>query len=95
MKVGFPGGAVIENPPANAGNARDIGSIPRSERFSWSRKWQPTQVFLPGEFHGQRSLAGCSPWGRKESDMTVQRDEGLKIPNSGPSLNWGWSSGQS
>ena len=34
--------------------------------------WQPTPVFLPGEFHGQRSLAGCSPWGHRESDMTEQ-----------------------
>ena len=34
----------------------------------WRRKWQPTPVFLPGEFHGQRSLAGYSPWGHKESD---------------------------
>ena len=34
------------------------------------RKWQPTPVFLPGESHGQRSLAGYSPWGRKESDAT-------------------------
>ena len=34
------------------------------------RKWQPAPVFLPGEFHGQRSLAGCSPWGRTESDTT-------------------------
>ena len=34
------------------------------------KKWQPTPVFLPGISHGQRSLAGCSPWGRKESDMT-------------------------
>ena len=34
------------------------------------RKWQPTPEFLPGEFHGQRSLAVCSPWGRKELDMT-------------------------
>ena len=33
----------------------------------WRRKWQPTPVFLPGESHGQRSLAGYSPWGRKES----------------------------
>ena len=32
------------------------------------RKWQPTPGFLPGESHGQRSLAGYSPWGRKESD---------------------------
>ena len=34
------------------------------------RAWQSTPVFLPGESHGQRSLAGYSPWGRKESDMT-------------------------
>ena len=34
------------------------------------RKWQPTPVFLPGKSHGQRSLIGYSPWGRKESDMT-------------------------
>ena len=32
------------------------------------RKWQPTSVFLPGEFHGHRSLAGYSPWDHKESD---------------------------
>ena len=38
----------------------------------WRRKWQPTPVFLPGEFHGQSSLVGCSPWGFKESDTTKQ-----------------------
>ena len=43
-----------------------VGKIP------WRRKWQPTPVFLPGEFHGQRTLAGYSPWGRKESDMTEE-----------------------
>ena len=36
----------------------------------WRRKWQPTPVLLPGKSHGQRSLVGCSPWGREESDMT-------------------------
>ena len=36
----------------------------------WRRKWQPAPVFLPGESHGQRSLVGCSPWGRRESDTT-------------------------
>ena len=36
----------------------------------WRRKWQPTAVFLLGESHGQRSLAGYSPWGCKELDMT-------------------------
>ena len=35
----------------------------------WRRKWQPTPVSLPGKSHGQRSLAGYSPWGRRESDM--------------------------
>ena len=33
-------------------------------------EWQHTPVFLPGEFHGQESLSGYSPWGHKESDMT-------------------------
>ena len=38
----------------------------------WRRQWQSIPVLLPGEFHGQRSLVGCSPWGRKESDTTEQ-----------------------
>jgi len=36
------------------------------------RKWQPTPVLLPGKPHGWRSLVGCSPWDRKESDTTEQ-----------------------
>ena len=60
---------VVKNPPANAGDRRRrfdpwVGQIP------WRRAWQPTPVFLPGESHRQRSLAGCSPSGRKESDRT-------------------------
>ena len=39
-------------------------------KISRRRKWQPTPAFLPGKSHGQRSLAGYSPWGLKESDMT-------------------------
>ena len=34
------------------------------------RQWHPTPVLLPGKYHGQRSLVGCSPWGRKELDTT-------------------------
>ena len=41
-----------------------VGKIP------WRRAWQPTPVFLPRESQGQRSLAGYSPWGSKESDTT-------------------------
>ena len=36
----------------------------------WRRQWHPTPVLLPGKSHGQRSLVGCSPWGREESDTT-------------------------
>ena len=44
---------------------------PWVRKMPWRREWQPTLVFLPGEFHGQRSLAGsCSPWGLKESATT-------------------------
>ena len=69
-KVGFPGGRIVKNLPANVGDARDTGLIPGSGRFSWSRKWQPTPVFLLGKFHEQRSLAGYSPWCIKESYTT-------------------------
>ena len=46
------------------------GFNPWVRMLPWRRKWQPTPVFLPGKFHGQRSLGGYSPWGRKESDAT-------------------------
>ena len=38
----------------------------------WRRQWHLTLVLLPGKSHGQRSLVGCSPWGREESDTTEQ-----------------------
>ena len=40
-----------------------------SYTIPWSRKWQPTPVFLPGKFQGQRSVAGYNPWGHKELGM--------------------------
>ena len=45
---------------------------PWVRKIPWRREWQPTLVFLLGEFHGQRSLVGYSPCGHKESDMTEQ-----------------------
>ena len=39
-------------------------------KIPWRKEWQPIPLFLPGEYHGQRSLEAYSPWGRKESDMT-------------------------
>ena len=41
-----------------------------SKEHYWRRKWQPTPVLLHGEFSGQRSLVDCSPWGRKQLDIT-------------------------
>ena len=46
------------------------GFDPWVGKFLWRREGQSTLVFLPGEFHGQRSLAGYSPWGHKELDTT-------------------------
>ena len=43
------------------------------QEIPWRRKWQPTPGFLPGESHGQRSLAGLSPQGHKESDRTREK----------------------
>ena len=68
---GFPGGVVVKNPSANAGDAGDVGSIPPWLRKSlWRWEWKSTPVLLPGKPHGQRSLAGYSPWGCKELDTT-------------------------
>ena len=61
---GFPGGSDSEESARNVG---DLSSIPGWENPLRRRKWQLTSVFLPGEAHGQRSLAGYSPWGRRES----------------------------
>ena len=41
---------------------------PWIQKIPWRRKWQPTPVLLPRQFHGQSSLMGCSPWGRQEFD---------------------------
>ena len=49
---------------------RKPGFDPWVVKVPWRREWLPIPVFLPGEFHGQRSVAGYSPWDRKKSDTT-------------------------
>ena len=56
-------------------------------KIAWSRKWQPTPVFLPGKLHGQRSLAGCSSWGCKDLDTTERLSTHAR--NSGL-IEWIW-----
>ena len=63
MDVGFPGGSMVKNLPTNAGDTGDMGLILDWED-PWSRKWQPTLVFLPGKSYGWRILLGCRRWGR-------------------------------
>ena len=60
---------------------RRLGFNPPTGKIPWRRKWQFTAVFLPGESHGQRSLVGYSPRGRKESDMTEDEDSCLIFSN--------------
>ena len=52
---------VIRNPPANAGDNKRYGFEPCVRNIPWRRAWQPTSIFLPGEFHGQRNLVGYGP----------------------------------
>ena len=64
---GFPGGS---DGKESACQWRRPEFNPWVEKIPWRREWQPTPVFVPGEFHGQTSLVGYSPWGHKESDTT-------------------------
>ena len=57
--------ASSKEPPPNAGDLRDTGFHPWVGKIPWSRKGQPTPLFLPWETHGQRNLVGYSPWGCK------------------------------
>ena len=66
----FPGHPVVKNLPAMQEAQERFN--PWVRKTPWSRKWQPAPVFLPGNFHGQSSLAGYSPWHRTELDMIQQ-----------------------
>ena len=61
---------VVKNPPANAGDVRDLGSIPGLGRPPGGGHGNPLQYSCLENPHGQRSLAGYSPWGHRQSDAT-------------------------
>ena len=72
---GFPGGSVCKESACDEGDhlqCRRPGFISWVGKIPWRRKWPPTPVFLPGKSHGQRRLAGYSPWGCKGLDMIEQ-----------------------
>ena len=67
--LGFHGGSDCKE---SAYNERDLGLTQSWEnQIPWKREWLPTSVFLPGEFHGQRSLVGYSPWGHIAKWLTL------------------------
>ena len=67
---GFPGGTSSQESSCQCRRCKRLGFDPWVGKIPWSRKWQPTPVVFPGEFHGERSLAGYSPRGCRELDMT-------------------------
>ena len=78
----FPGGSEVK---ASACNAGDLGSIPGLGRFPWRRKWQPTPVFLPGEFHGWGAWRATVPgvtkcWTRLSNQHTAGKARPLLSP---------------
>ena len=84
VPMGFPGGSNGKESTFNAGH---VGPTPGSGRSPGWREWQPTPVSLPGEFHGQRSLAGYSLWDCKESGTTGWLNTSTHIA-AGPQDQW-------
>ena len=74
MFYGLPSGTSGKETPANAGDLRDVGSIPGLGRSPGEGKWQPTPVFLPGKSLGQRRLVATVHGVTKESDTTEHTD---------------------
>ena len=68
--LGCLGASVVKNLPAMQETWLETQVQSLGQKDPVEKEWQPTPVFLPGKSHGQRSLAGCSPWGHKESDTT-------------------------
>ena len=79
----FPGGS---DGKESAGNTGDLKFDPWVGKIPWRREWQPTAVFLPGKFHGQRSLVGYSPRDhRVEHDLATEQQQQInlcKVPRS-------------
>ena len=68
--MGFPWAFLVAQMIKNLPAMRETWFNAWVRKIPWRSKWQHTPVFLPGEFHGQRSLEGYSLWGHKESYTT-------------------------
>ena len=97
--MGLPGWLSGKESACQCRRHKRLGFNPSVMKIPWSRKWQPTPVSLPGESHGQKSLTGYSPWGHKESDVSLNnqlRRKNIYLGhyqakvNSGPTSSWKW-----
>ena len=76
--MGFPSGTVVKNMPDNAGDARVVVSISGSGRSPGEGNGNPLQYSCLGKFQGQRSLAGCSPWGHSQTWLSTAWHRGCR-----------------
>ena len=79
-REGFPGGTVVKEPTCHFRRRKRHGFDPWVGKIRWRRKWQPTPGFLPEKPHGQRSLAGYSPWIRRAKQDLVKTEPTLMHP---------------
>ena len=83
---------MVKKPGCQCRRGKRCGFDPWIGKIPWRRAWQPTAVFLPEEFHGQRSLVAYSPWGRKESDRTERlihtREEVVNLVSALQQVMW-------
>ena len=79
---GFPGVSMVKNPPAIQ------ALVPWVRKIPWRRAWQPASVFLPGESHGQRSLAGYSPWSHRKLPTTKHTCTSVFISSAATVFDW-------
>ena len=82
------GASLVAQTVKNLSSVQETRFDPWVGKIPSGREWQPTPVFLPGEFHGQRSLAGYGSWGCKELD-TTERLSFTRFPGSA-TINYRW-----
>ena len=77
--MGFPGGSVVKNLPASAGDMGDSGSIPGSGRSPGGEHGNLLQYSCLGESPEQKNLVGYCPWGHRESDTTEATEHARRV----------------
>ena len=103
LSMDFSGGTSGKEPSCQCRRHKRLRFDPWVGKIPWRRVWKPTPIFLPGESHGQRSLAGYSPWRHSQTGLSQQAcmlqpqsstrtalltQQKALDPNSFPSFSW-------